>query len=364
MKLPQYLSKPNALLFEKRCRNNIKRLKSIAEKAGVDFRPHFKTHQSAETGRWFLEEGITKITVTSVGMASYFAENGWTDITIAFPFFKGQTDQINRFAKNCKLTVFLADAESAKYLKENLKYPVQYKIEIDAGYNRSGIPFRDSDTINSVINTAGRSGKLNFAGFYAHDGATYQADSKPAVADIANRNFEAFSHLKEMYPGAHCSMGDTPSCSILTDFGPVDEITPGNFVFYDLMQLQIGSCSIEDIALFVEAPVAQIKKHTDQIIIHAGAAHLSKDFIMDDGNKVFGQMVYFDQSGRTFLIDGAYLSSLSQEHGVVEGAEKVLPYISDRGSVYICPVHSCLTANLFEYYTTPEGKTITKRILS
>ena len=364
MKLKQYLSKPNALLLEKRCRKNINRLKSIAEKAGVEFRPHFKTHQSALIGKWFLDEGVDKITVSSIGMASYFSANGWDDITIAFPFFKGQTDVINRLAEECLITVFITDSSSAKYLAQNLDHPVCFKIEIDAGYNRSGIPFNDTDTINSILETADESDKLVFAGFYSHDGATYQAESKPAVSAIAKRNFEAFTQLKKNYPGVHCSMGDTPSCSMLSDFGPVDEITPGNFIFYDLMQLHIGSCTINDIALFVEVPVAQVKEHTDQLIIHSGAAHLSKDFIMVDGNRVYGQPVYFDPSGNTVLIDGVYLSSLSQEHGVIEGASKVLPHISDRESVFICPVHSCLTANLFEQYVTPEGTPLSKRILS
>jgi hypothetical protein len=33
------------------------------------------------------------------------------------------------------------------------------------------------------------------------------------------------------------------------------EIRPGNFVFYDLMQQNIGACSIDDIALRVLCPV-------------------------------------------------------------------------------------------------------------
>lgn len=364
MKLQQYLSKPNALLLEERCRNNIKQMISVAKNAGVDFRPHFKTHQSAETGRWFLDEGVQKITVSSVGMAAYFAENGWSDITIAFPFFKGLIDEINRLAETCNLTVFLIDTDSASLLAKQLNYPVGFKIEIDAGYNRSGIPFSDSNTINAIIDAASSSGKLTFNGFYSHDGTTYQACTVPAVSDIAGRNFEAFSVLKETYPDAHFSMGDTPSCSMLSDFGPVDEITPGNFIFYDLMQIAIGSCTIDDVAMFVEAPVAQVKKHTDQVILHSGAAHLSKDFIMADGHRVYGQPVYFDENGNTKLIEGAYLSSLSQEHGVLEGAANVMPHITERGSLFICPVHSCLTANLFENYQTPDGNVITKRILS
>jgi len=40
--------------------------------------------------------------------------------------------------------------------------------------------------------------------------------------------------IKE-YPHLLISYGDTPSCSIAENFDEVDEIRPGNFVFYDVM---------------------------------------------------------------------------------------------------------------------------------
>ena len=56
-----------------------------AAAADVDFRPHFKTHRSREVGRWFRDFGVAAITVSSVDMAQYFSNDGWDDITIAFP---------------------------------------------------------------------------------------------------------------------------------------------------------------------------------------------------------------------------------------------------------------------------------------
>ncbi len=34
-------------------------------------------------------------------------------------------------------------------------------------------------------------------------------------------------------------IGDTPCCSAADDFAAIDQISPGNFVFYDLMQSDI-----------------------------------------------------------------------------------------------------------------------------
>ena len=67
----------------------------------VRFRPHFKTHQSAAIGEWFRAEGVAAITTSSVEMATYFAEQGWNDITIAFPANVREIDQINRLPCRC-----------------------------------------------------------------------------------------------------------------------------------------------------------------------------------------------------------------------------------------------------------------------
>jgi len=79
------ITRPTLLLDEERARRNVERMAVKAGRSGVLFRPHFKTHQSAQIGGWFRERGVSKITVSSVKMAEYFAGQGWDDITIAFP---------------------------------------------------------------------------------------------------------------------------------------------------------------------------------------------------------------------------------------------------------------------------------------
>ena len=78
--------KPTLLVDERKSRENIRRMVQRARNAGVSFRPHMKTHQSNEVGEWFRDEGVDRIAVSSVDMAKYFANGGWKDITIAFPF--------------------------------------------------------------------------------------------------------------------------------------------------------------------------------------------------------------------------------------------------------------------------------------
>ncbi|MBO8152692.1 MAG: hypothetical protein H0Z30_09405 [Candidatus Marinimicrobia bacterium] len=68
---------PTLLLDEKKCQENINFMVQKAKRSNVIFRPHFKTHQSIEVGRWFRAQGVDKITVSSLRMAKYLADSGW-----------------------------------------------------------------------------------------------------------------------------------------------------------------------------------------------------------------------------------------------------------------------------------------------
>lgn len=356
-------SRPVAVVFEKNCRRNIRNMAEKAASQKAAFRPHFKTHQSIEIGRWFRDEGVSGITVSTPEMAAYFAKDGWDDITIAFPFFPAQLPAIKKLQKSCSLRLFVNQPQIIHLLSENLENPVDILIEIDAGYNRSGVKLSHKNLIQSIISAANNSRLTNFYGFYSHNGDTYKVKGKQAVSRVIKRNLDAFTELKTLYPDAVCCLGDTPSCSLIPDLSPADELSPGNFIFYDLMQIEIGSCDFQDIGMLVEVPLAQKKPETDEYIIHGGAVHFSKDRLNNDKQTTFGQPVTVEEDHIKEII-GTSLTELSQEHGTIKGLEAFERHHSDGDRAWICPVHSCLTANLFDHYQTPDGKKISKRILS
>ena len=57
-------------------------------------------------------------------------------------------------------------------------------------------------------------------------------------------------------------------------------------------------------------------------------------------------------------IEGAQVSSLSQEHGVVKASGQLLDQVGVGDVLPILPVHSCLTANLLKKYLTLNGEII------
>jgi len=357
------ISRPTFVLDKEICIRNIERMAEKAKKNNLRFRPHFKTHQSAEIGEWFRQLGVDAITVSSVRMAEYFIANGWKDVTIAFSLNILEIDSINRLAASAKLNVLVENREAAQLLLQKVRRPMGVFIKIDTGYHRTGIPSSRTGTIDNILDILGKNKKLAFKGFITHTGHTYTARS---TNEIFNRHFDAILKLKSLknqyrknYPNIEISMGDTPSASICGNFDSVDEIRPGNFVFYDLMQHDLGVCSIGDIAVRMHCPVVAKHVSRNEIVIYGGAIHFSKDTILNtDGKPLYGRIVIKNENKEVLLDNNNYLSRLSQEHGIVKVTPANFRLINVGDVLEIIPVHSCLTANLMGHYVTTEGETI------
>jgi D-serine deaminase-like pyridoxal phosphate-dependent protein len=141
------------------------------------------------------------------------------------------------------------------------------------------------------------------------------------------------------------SYGDTPSCSLIGDYKGIDEIRPGNFVFYDLMQMIIGSCQFFQLAGIAVCPVVALHPSRNHVVLYGGAVHLSKEFVMINNQIVYGQMVEFDGQDWGNPIEDAYVISLSQEHGILKAPDHIIKSLRPGKLVGIIPVHACLTAN-------------------
>ncbi|MFN3555594.1 MAG: alanine racemase [Bacteroidales bacterium] len=355
------ISSPVLVVDEDKCRRNIRHMAEKAAKTGVGFRPHFKTHQSQAIGRWFREAGVEKITVSSFSMAAYFAADGWKDIMVAFPVNIRETDRINQLAPTIRLGILLADEDALPALQQELKHPVDFYVKLDVGSHRTGYYFDETDRIAQLLSLAAQNPLLHFYGFVAHAGHAYHTQSLNEVHKIFRKGTEQLAQVtaqfKKQYPGIIASWGDTPTCSLESDFEGVDEIRPGNFVFYDLMQYHLASCDLEHIAMVVAAPVVARHKQRNEIVLYAGAVHLSKDSILlSDNEKVYGEVVRFTGKRWEPFSKPVYIDRLSQEHGIFFCPEEYWDQIMVGDLLGVIPVHSCLAADLLRrYYEINEG---------
>jgi D-serine deaminase-like pyridoxal phosphate-dependent protein len=380
------ITRPTLLVDKERCRRNIRKMADKAKAANVILRPHCKTHASLEIGKLLQEAGVTCITVSSLTMAKYFAasSSSFHDITVAFPVNILEMDTINEILScnhsSLQLNLLVENPEAVMFLQKHLVRKVGIYIKIDVGYGRTGIPARDFDRIDQLLQCLLQpedQPKLHFRGFLTHAGHSYDCHTTKELMTIHNASKELLLALKEQcqlkYPDTtfDLSIGDTPTCSVIqpSDLQGIQEIRPGNFVFYDVEQVEIGSCTFDEVAVAVACPI--VAKHPDrrELILYGGGVHFSKDRLPDPnkpGQAVFGRVVRpLPGAPLTWgsVIEGMYLRSCSQEHGIV-----VVPHEEDFESyqigdiVKVLPVHSCMTAAAMSNkgYVTCEGERISR----
>ncbi len=352
--------KPTLILDKKRVLRNIEKMASKAKKASVRFRPHFKTHQSAEIGNWFGDFWVTQITVSSLDMALYFAKHGWSDITVAFIVNLLEMDKINELAEKIKLNLLVDSEEVLTVLNQNRKHKSGMWIKIDTGLRRTGLSWDNFEDILSLARKIKESPKLNFRGLLTHAGHSYNAKSIQEIQKIHTDSVARLLAIKAHLDDAkiqpcEISIGDTPTCSIADNFDGVDEIRPGNFVFYDLMQEKLGSCTEDEIAVAVACPVVGKYKDRKQVVVYGGVIHFSNVHILDEsGEQIFGYLTSFKDGTFGPINREAKLINLTQEHGVIQVDDDLLDDIKIGNILFIFPVHSCLTCSLYRQYISLE----------
>ena len=334
-------STPTLIVNKTIALNNLDRMINVANKNNLILRPHFKTHQSIEIGNWFKEKGVTSITVSSIKMAEFFSSE-WDDITIAFPLNILEIDKLNFMIRRNKVKLLIDSISSLKILNSQLQDSIEVYLKIDVGYNRAGLKVEEKQKIKSIIEFCKTSEKISFLGFLAHFGDSYKSRNKLEIKSVFEKSIERIKVLSDGFPNYQISIGDTPTCSTINKYPEfINEIRPGNFIFYDLAQYKIGSCEIEDIAIRMICPVVSIYEEREEVLIYGGSVHFSKDILRENENDKFGY-VYFGEAWDVSNKIG-YIKSLSQEHGIVKLEKKIDLKIGDQ--LNVIPVHSCLAVD-------------------
>lgn len=358
------LQVPTLLLDEQKCRQNIQKMVSKSIDNQTIIRPHCKTHQAHEIARWFREEGVQAITVSSFRMAEYFAQDNWKDITVAFPVNRLEIDRINTLASKIQLNLCVENLDTLQFLAQNLAAAVGIFLETDTGYHRSGVDPNDLSQIEAMLDSIEKSEQMKFLGFLGHAGHSYQARSHESIRKIHQSSTQIMSQLRSKFAGRFpdliISLGDTPTCSVVDQFDGIDEIRPGNFVYYDVTQSYIGSCNLEQIAVAMACPVVAKYPERNEIIVYGGGVHFSKDRVdRRDGTTVFGLLADWTGGGWSVIPDeDTYVAGLSQEHGKIRTSPERMATIQIGDLLPIVPVHSCMAADLMKSVQTLGGQTI------
>ena len=345
-------------VLESNCRLMAERM----TKLGVRLRPHMKTAKSADVARLATAGHFGGITVSTLKEAHYFAERGFKDILYAVGFVPSKIGEAAAIQEMGDQLILLTDSMAAaaetaiRAAKLGRKFPMM--IEIDTGDGRCGLdPDSEAKAIVELGRLIDRSAALELRGVLTHAGQSYHGASVEAIKAIAEGERAGVVKAAELLraEGLPCpvvSAGSTPTARYAEDLDGITEMRPGVYMFGDVDQALIGSCSWDHIAVTVLASVISHNKRTRRIVIDAGGLALSKDIgpAEFDADTGYGTVV---GEGHKPRADRLYVAAVSQEHGQLGlpgGKEPPWDEFPVGGRVRIFPNHVCMTAAAHNSY--------------
>jgi len=324
------------------CQANIADMQAFADQQHVKLRPHIKAHKLPKIALEQIKAGALGITASKIDEVEVMQKAGLDDILLAYPVVS--TAKIQKFlalARKGRVSTIVDCYEAAQALNaaaEAHGQTIDVFIKIDSGLHRLGVLPEHALAFAQKITTLPA---LNLKGILTHAGHVYGASSPKKVMEIGYLEgtimVECAEELQEAgIPIAEVSIGSTPTVKLGGKVLGVTEIRPGNYVFYDAIQVGLGVVSPDKCSLRV---VASVIGHPapDRVIIDAG----SKVFALDKG--AHGTNIV-DGFGIIVNHPNASLARLSEEHGIIDWPADEPISLGDR--LEIIPNHACTVINL------------------
>lgn len=361
------LPTPSLVVDRARVERNVRRMGARIAMLGARLRPHVKTHKAIEVARMQRAAGMHGITVSTLAEARAFAAHGFDDVTYAVPIEPGKFAAVCAMvASGTRLAVITDDLDVPGPLAaaaQQAGVTLDVHMKVDCGYGRAGVDPR-GPAMRELAQRIGERTPLRFAGILAHAGHSYKARGAAQILTVARSERDVMVEAAATLTAAgvavpSVSIGSTPTATQVDHLTGIDEVRTGNYCFFDVMQVAIGSCTADDVALSVLAAVVHRDRARGKVILDAGAIALSKDGgIADpDGVTHFGRVATIDGSDL-----GLRVTALSQEHGWVDVPDAtLLDRLPVGARVRVLANHSCLTAAQFGEYAAVDGTRVVER---
>lgn len=339
------LTGPHVVIDEASLLRNIA---TMAARVGghAQLHPHVKTHKSLEIARLQRQHGATGFTAARPYEALMLLEAGLGPVTLAYPMLCSETIASLLHAADTPQDIrFIADSpETVAALATGASRAGRKAcvfLKVDVGLHRCGID-PDSATGTELARQIDANATLEFAGLLSHAGHAYGAGAPDKIVAIAGRELEIMATLRARLEGdglaVPCvSIGSTPTIVANAGFEGVDQVRPGNYVFYDLTAVRLGLVDRRDIALGVAAQIISVNKQF--AVANVGSKTLSSDLGAHGTSTTtsFGEAWTPDSDTPLDVV------KLSEEHAFLNYSGTA-PAIGT--PILILPNHSCPVANL------------------
>ncbi|NSZ20020.1 alanine racemase [Agrobacterium vitis] len=339
------LDQPRVVVDMPTLRNNITHMAAIVGgKAALH--PHVKTHKSLGIACLQRQAGATGFTAATPHEALMLLRAGFAPVTLAYPLVSLATATTLIEATDAPSDIrFIADSSETIDVLSRAAVccgsRVSVFLKVDVGLHRCGVDPHDSGAVALAL-AIERDPRLDFAGLLSHAGHAYGAGDPAAIRAIAGDELDLLRALRQKLHMSgiavpKISVGSTPTLLANAGFDDIDEVRPGNYVFYDLTAVRLGIARRADIALAVAARIVSVNSR--YAIANVGSKLLSSDLGAHgtSATNSFGEAWMQDRTAPLVV------AKLSEEHAFLIH-DGNCPAIGT--PVLILPNHSCPVANL------------------
>src|SRR5260221_1637359 len=220
---------------------NCRAMREKARASGVTFRPHVKTHKTREIARMQHGGGTGPITVSTLAEAEALADDGFRDITYAFPLAPDKLARVAALARRLERLNVVLDSETTLRALEAFHASTgiifDAWLKVDCGYHRAGVDPGSPDSVRLAV-SIGQSNAVRFNGFLTHAGHSYNVATRDEIGRIAAEETGCLTRFRalvasEIGDGLLRSVGSTPTGSVAEPFAVCHQVRPGHYGLYD-----------------------------------------------------------------------------------------------------------------------------------
>jgi D-serine deaminase-like pyridoxal phosphate-dependent protein len=325
---------------------NVRTMARFASENGVSLRPHAKSHKTLGIARRQTDAGAVGLTVAKLDEADAFLAAGFSDLLVANevvgPLKWRRLATLNARGRVAVGVDALDVAAGIAAAAREIGVVVPVLVEVDTGLHRAGT--QPGEPTFALAEQLARLEGVDLRGVFTHAGHAYAAASVEEVRRIGRDEGELLVQTAQLLRarGLPCpvvSVGSTPTAFTAGSVSGVTEVRAGNYVFYDRMQVALGSARLEDCSLSVLSTVIS-RPAPDRAVIDAG----SKTFALDRGAHGLDAL-------RGYGLDrsiGVVVDRLSEEHGILQLTSDDDQRVRVGTRLRVVPNHACTVANLAE----------------
>ena len=361
----QELRTPCVLVDWPRVERNLDRMQAAVTGGGIRLRPHAKTHKSPEVARLQIARGAVGICCAKLGEAEVFAAAGIRDIRLPYPLHPSNADRAIALLDRTHLSFIVDNLDVARGWSAAMTAAgreVDVLVKVDVGLHRCGID-PDSPGAAEMVAGVGRLPGLRLRGLLSHAGHAYGAASDEETARIAVAERDTLTALAARVAalGVTCgeiSVGATPTARHSARLTGITEMRPGNYAYYDRMQVALGAAAWTDCALTVLARVVS-RPAPDRVIVDSGSKTLTND-LARGFTPMPGYGAVFEDLHVSVPDARLTIERLSEEHANVRAMGD--PHLPTGTLVRLVPNHSCVVSNLVDTVWIVDGERVVERL--